>query len=100
MMVRLTFSISKSETWKKPTQITLTLQALLASSAHAPSVQSDYDQTVISEALIKTENDNCNNLDDEEDTTEEDDEKDDNLKDDSKEGNNKPPYSYVAMIGT
>ena len=46
-------------------------------------------------AIIKTENDNCDNLDEEEDTTEE--EKSD--KEDCKGDNNKPPYSYVAMIG-
>ena len=46
--------------------------------------------------IIKTENDNCNNLDEEEDTTEEEEKSD---KEDCKEGNNKPPYSYVAMIG-
>ena len=46
--------------------------------------------------IIKTENDNCNNLDEEEDTTEEEEKSD---KEECKEGTNKPPYSYVAMIG-
>ena len=46
-------------------------------------------------AIIKTENEHCNNLDESEDNTEE--EKSD--KEDCKGDNNKPPFSYVAMIG-
>ena len=48
---------------------------------------------------IKTEtNDNCNNLDEEEDTTEEDEDEKEDIKDDLKDSS-KPPFSYVAMIG-
>lgn len=85
-----------------------TAQALLASSASTVT-SSDYISEAggihgtgpgIGEAIVKTENDNLNNLDEEEDTTEDDDDKDDQMmKEDSKEANSKPPYSYVAMIG-
>jgi len=84
-----------------------TAQALLASSASTVT-SSDYISEAggihgtgpgIGEAIVKTENDNLNNLDEEEDTTEDDDDKDDQMmKEDSKEANSKPPYSYVAMI--
>ena len=85
-----------------------TAQALLASSASTVT-SSDYISEAagihaagpgLGEAIVKTENDNLNNLDEEEDTTEDDDDKDDQMmNEDSKEANSKPPYSYVAMIG-
>ena len=76
--------------------LAFTEQASLASAnsllANTNTISDFQDPSTI----IKTENDNCNNLDEEEDTTEEEEKSD---KEDCKEGNNKPPYSYVAMIG-
>ena len=67
--------------------------SLSAANALLTNNVSDFQD---SSAVIKTENDNCNNLDEEEDNTEEEEKSD---KEDCKGDSNKPPFSYVAMIG-
>ena len=76
--------------------LAFTDQASLASANSLLATTNTISDFADPSTIIKTENDNCNNLDEEEDTTEEEEKSD---KEECKEGTNKPPYSYVAMIG-